>query len=148
MSTEQERAERADATPPRRRLPMSPVNVALVTLCLVGAIASFVSHQMTIGLALLVSGVLTGAAALFARRRSAGDLERVNALEYTDERDRAAAVRGLAVVGMAGLILSFAQVVVYGIPRDTQLGPIFAIVTLGVLGAVWFFANWYFVRRG
>ena len=62
--------------------------------------------------------------------------------------DRAAAVRGLAVVGVLALLLGLVQLVVFAIvpvdplPRFMALG-MFLTLTLG-----WFFANWFFVRRG
>ncbi|MDQ0614238.1 putative membrane protein YphA (DoxX/SURF4 family) [Microbacterium sp. W4I4] len=128
--------------------PMSRVNTVLVAACTVGALVCFVLGQVPAGVALLVGALVGGLGAVFARRGSSGDLERVNALEYADERDRAAAVRGLAVVGALALLLGVVQMIVFAI---AQVDPLSRFVALGVflaLVAGWFFANWYFVRRG
>lgn len=132
----------------RPRWPMSATNTALVILCVAGAIVCFAFGQILAGLAILLGALFGGLGAVFARRGDAGDLERVNALEYADERDRAAAVRGLAVVGVIALLLSLAQLVVFTIVHVDPLPRYFALGTFLALVAGWFFANWYFVRRG
>jgi Na+/citrate or Na+/malate symporter len=99
------------------------------------------------GVILIVAAVLGALASAFARRRGSGDLERVNALEFADERDRAAAGKALATVGVAALLASMAQFVVAIIVDD----PLFSLMSAAVLlflAIVWLVANWYFVRRG
>ena len=93
--------------------PMSPVNTVLVGVCVVGAVVCFVLGQTIAGTALLLGGIGGGIGAIFARRGTSGDLERVNSLEYADERDRAAAVNGLAAVGVVALILSAGQLIMH-----------------------------------
>jgi hypothetical protein len=127
---------------------MSPVNTVLVAVCAVGALLCFVLGQVVAGAALLIGAIVGGLGAVFARRGSSGDLERVNALEYADERDRAAAVRGLAVVGVLAMLLGIVQLIVFAV---VQVDPLPRFLALGMflsLMVCWFFANWFFVRRG
>jgi len=128
--------------------PMSRVNTVLVAVCAVGALVCFVLGQVPAGVALLVGALVGGLGAVFARRGSSGDLERVNALEYADERDRAAAVRGLAVVGVLALLLCVVQMIVFAIAQVDPLSRFMALGVFLVLVVGWFFANWFFVRRG
>lgn len=126
---------------------MSPVNTVLVGLLLVGAVLCFLLGQNIAGSALLFGGLFGGLGAIVARRGSSGDLERVNALEYADERDRAAAGKGLAVVGVVAVVLSLGQVIVHVI---IDADPVSRWMALGVFLALmvcWLLANWYFVRR-
>jgi hypothetical protein len=128
--------------------PMSPVNTVLVAVCAVGALLCFVLGQVPAGVALLAGAVVGGLGAVFARRGGSGDLERVNALEYADERDRTAAVRGLAAVGVLALVLGVAQMIVFAIVQVDPLPRYFALGMFLALVVGWFFANWFFVRRG
>lgn len=146
MSTD----EPGGSTEPARRFswPMSPVNTALVAVCALGALVCFVLGQVPAGVALLLGALVGGLGAVFARRGGSGDLERVNALEYADERDRAAAVRGLAVVGALALLLGVVQMIVLAIAQVEPLPRFLALGGFLVLVVGWFFANWYFVRRG
>jgi hypothetical protein len=127
---------------------MSPVNTVLVAVCAVGALLCFVLGQVPAGVALLAGAVVGGLGAVFARRGGSGDLERVNALEYADERDRTAAVRGLAAVGVLALVLGVAQMIVFAIVQVDPLPRYFALGMFLALVVGWFFANWFFVRRG
>ncbi|MFE6736462.1 hypothetical protein [Microbacterium sp. NPDC057650] len=133
---------------PRRRWPMSPVNTALVALCLIGSVLSYALGATVVGTSLLAGGVIGGIGAVAARRGSSGDLERVNALEWADERDRAAGVKGLAVVGAVALVLSVVQLAVVALTDVGQTARFMAIGMFLALAACWFFANWFFVRRG
>jgi len=132
----------------RRRWPLSPLNTTLVAVCLVGALIALVAGRGLIALPLALAAVLGGGGAMLARRAGAGDLERVNALEYADERDRAAGVKGLAAVGAAALVLVMLQVVVSALAPGAISAATWGVVLLLALSAVWFVANWYFVRRG
>ncbi|WP_309064804.1 hypothetical protein [Microbacterium sp.] len=145
MSTDDPNEEGA-AT--RVRWPMSPVNTVLVGLCIGGAVVCFVSGLAVPGWALLLGGVGGGIGALLARRSSSSDLERVNALEYADERDRAAAAKGLAVVGVASLVLTAGQLVVHAVADTDPAARWASVATFLALAVVWLLANWYFVRRG
>ena len=95
--------------------------------------------------ALAIGGAL---GAIFARRGTSGDLERVNALEYADERDRTAATKGLAAVGVVALVLCTVQLVVHAVVDTDPVSRWTAIALYFALVISWFAANWYFVRRG
>lgn len=132
----------------RRTWPMSRMNTALVAVCAVGALLCFVLGQTIAAVALLVGALGGAVGAVFARRGSSGDLERVNALEYADERDRAAGMKGLAAVGVTALVLSAVQLVVHAVADTDPLSRWMAIALYFALVVSWFAANWYFVRRG
>ena len=95
----------AAVEPARRRWPMSRTNTVLVAVLAVGALVCFVLGQPIAAATLLMGAVGGALGAIFARRGTSGDLERVNALEYADERDRTAATKGLAAVGVVALVL-------------------------------------------
>ncbi|PKI91221.1 hypothetical protein CW368_08170 [Actinomycetales bacterium SN12] len=128
--------------------PMSRMNTALVAVCAVGALLCFVLGQTIAAVALLVGAVGGAVGAVFARRGSSGVLERVNALEYADERDRTAGTKGLAAVGVIALVLSAVQLVVHAVVDTDPLSRWMAIALYFALVISWFAANWYFVRRG
>jgi len=132
----------------RMQWPMSPVNTVLVGICAVGSLICFVLGEKVVGVALLAGAVAGGLGAIFARRSSSGDLERVNALEYADERDRAAAAKGLAAVGALALVLSMAQVIMHAVIETDPLTRWFALGMFLALLVCWLIANWFFVRRG
>lgn len=138
------------ATARRRRLvwPMSPINLILVSVVLVGAIICFAVGNIVAGVILLVSGIGVAIGAIAARRGTSGDLERVNALEYADERDRQAGIKGLATVGGVALILGATQLVIFTVAQADALTRGVALWSYIALIAIWFFANWFFVRRG
>lgn len=139
-----------DDAPARRglRWPMSAANTVLFSVCIIVAIACFATGQLYAGGVVLLATLFAGAGAVFARRGRAGDLERVNALEYADERDRVAATKGLAVVGVVALILGAAQLAIHVIVDTDGLSRTISLVTFLALTVCWFIANWYFVRRG
>ncbi|WP_336644948.1 hypothetical protein [Microbacterium sp. USHLN186] len=128
--------------------PMSRTNTVLVVACTVGAVVCFALGQNVAALALLVGAIGGGVGAVFARRGGSGDLERVNALEYADERDRVAGMKGLATVGVAALLLSVGQLVLHAIVHTDPTSRWAAVVMFFALVICWFVANWYFVRRG
>lgn len=134
--------------PEPRSWPMSRTNTALVAMCAAGALICFVLGQTVAAVALLVGAVGGGLGAVLARRGSSGDLERVNALEYADERDRTAATKGLAAVGVVALVLSAVQLVVHAVVDTDPVSRWTAIALYFALVISWFLANWYFVRRG
>lgn len=136
------------AGPTARRWPMSRTNTVLVGVCAAGALVCFVLGQTIPAIALLVGAVGGGLGAVFARRGTSGDLERVNALEYADERDRVAATKGLAAVGVVALVLGTVQLVVHAVVDTDPVSRWAAIVLYFALVISWLLANWYFVRRG
>jgi hypothetical protein len=149
MSMDEASMDDADEGAARRlSWPMSPVNTVLLAVCAVGALVCLVLGAVVPGIALLIGAVSGGLGAVFARRGSSGDLERVNALEYADERDRMAARKGLAAVGVLALVLSTAQIIVFAVVQVDALPRFLAIGMFFALLACWFAANWYFVRRG
>lgn len=113
-----------------------------------GTTIGFVLGQTIAGTALLLGGIGGGIGAIFARRGTSGDLERVNSLEYADERDRAAAVKGLAAVGVVALILSAGQLIMHVIVDADPLSRWASIGVFLALTVCWFLANWYYVRKG
>ena len=138
----------AAAEPTPRRWPMSRTNTVLVGVCAGGALVCFVLGQTIPAVALLVGAIGGGLGAVFARRGTSGDLERVNALEYADERDRVAATKGLAAVGVVALVLGTVQLVVHAVVDTDPVSRWAAIVLYFALVISWLLANWYFVRRG
>ncbi|UNK70560.1 hypothetical protein [Microbacterium sp. H1-D42] len=140
--------ERDEAGTRRMRWPMSRVNTVLIAICVIAAIVCFVMGQPYAGTVVLLGGIVAAAGAIFARRSRSGDLERVNALEYADERDRVAATKGLAAVGVLALVLSAVQLVVHVIVDTDSLSRTMSVVTFLTLIVGWMLANWFFVRRG
>lgn len=138
----------AAVEPARRRWPMSRTNTVLVAVLAVGALVCFVLGQTIAAVTLLVGAVGGALGAIFARRGTSGDLERVNALEYADERDRTAATKGLAAVGVVALVLCTVQLVVHAVVDTDPVSRGTAIALYFALVISWFAANWYFVRRG
>ena len=133
-----------------RRLtwPMSRTNTVLVAVCAAGALVCFVLGQTVAAVALLVGAAGSAVGAIAARRGSSGDMERVNAMEYADERDRIAGTKGLAAVGAVALILGAAQLVVHAVIDSDPISRWSAIILYFALVISWLVANWYFVRRG
>lgn len=137
-----------EAAARRLNWPVSLVNTVLIAVCAVGALVCFVVGATIPGVALLL-GALGGAlGAVFARRGTSGDLERVNALEYADERDRAAGAKGLAAVGVLALVLSAVQLIVIVVMQADSLARYLAGGQFVLLMLGWLAANWFFVRRG
>ena len=134
----------AAVEPARRRWPMSRTNTMLVAVLAVGALVCFVLGQTIAAVTLLIGA----RGAICARRGPSGDLERVNALEYADERDRTAATKGLAAVGVVALVLCTGQLVVHAVVDTDPVSRWTAIALYFALVISWFGANWYFVRRG
>ncbi|MEO7720439.1 MAG: hypothetical protein ABIS08_00825 [Pseudolysinimonas sp.] len=93
------------------RLPLSVPNMILIGGAFAGVIAT-VALRNWFGAGLLIfvggGGLLS---ALLARRASASDWLRINAIEYRDERDSRLASHGFAVVGAWALALSTLELV-------------------------------------
>jgi len=93
------------------RLPLSVPNIVLIGGSFAGAIVAVVLGNWFGAILLLLvagSGLIT---ALLARRASASDWLRINAIEYRDERDARLASHGFAVVGAWALALSALELV-------------------------------------
>ena len=141
------------------RLPVSTVNAVLVAVFLVGAVVTGVLGNW-LGTTLLgVLGIFGLIGALYARRADSRDITRVNAIEYSDERDRTIAQKGFAVVGAVALALSVLQVVlatifaevvvqtgVSGLSVETQI-PLLPYIQLFILALTWGIANSVAARR-
>lgn len=135
----------------RDRLPVSGVNAVLVGGFLLAAAVAALTGRWTPAVILAVAGVVGFSTALHARRHSSGDVTRVNALEYRDERDRQIARDGFAVVGVVALVLSGVAFLVVSMSRDGQeAAPAFQLLVAGqllVLAVVWAVANYAAARR-
>jgi hypothetical protein len=131
------------------RLPVSPVNAAIVAGFLLAAAGTAAAGQWGQGAVLAGMGLFGLAAALHARRQGSRDVTRVNAIEYRDERDRTIAREGFAAVGAAALVLSLAGFVVVGIVGEGQPSAVQGLVTaqLLVLAVMWAAANHAAARR-
>lgn len=132
----------------RRRWPFSLPNTILVLGLLLFGAVGLIAGRPSLGVPMLLGGLIGGAGTLLARRAGAGDLERVNAMEYADERERAAGMKGLAAVGAVALILWLVQLL--GMLLLGGDYPLWEATLWGFIAlcAVWFAANWFFVRRG
>lgn len=127
------------------RLPVSTINVVLLGVFWVGAIAAAITgHRLGAGfLALGGLGALIGA--LYARRPDSRDITRVNAIEYRDERDKRIAQAGFSVVGVVALVISVIEFVVIAAVADEYMW--LPGLQLFVLCAVWATANSMAARR-
>jgi hypothetical protein len=132
------------------RLPISAINLVLLIAFLLGALIAGALGSWT-GAAYLGALGLGGlACALFARRSGSRDVTRLNALEWRDERDRALAKSGFAVVGAVALLMVLAQLIVVVVTDAGHDSP-FMWVTLSqmlILYIAWGIANSVAVRRG
>jgi hypothetical protein len=127
------------------RLPASRANLVLGAVFVAGVVA-------TLALGLWAQAIMLGAMLLLgvfgiyrARRPGAGDVTRVDALEYRDERDRVIARDGFAVVGALALVLSLVEFVLVSV-----LLPDWILVPFGqtaVLCVGWGLANRAAARR-
>jgi len=132
------------------RLPISAINLVLLSAFLLGALIAGALGSWT-GAAYLGALGLGGlACALFARRSGSRDVTRLNALEWRDERDRTLAKSGFAVVGAVALLMVLAQFIVVVVTDAGHDSP-FMWVTLSqmlILYIAWGIANSVAVRRG
>jgi hypothetical protein len=133
------------------RLPVSGVNAVLVGVLLLAAVGAAVAGRWSQAVPLMIVGLVALASALHARRHGSGDVTRVNAIEYRDERDRKIARDGFATVGVVALVLSgIAFVVVSMTGREQASAPALNLVVSGqllVLAVVWALANYAAARR-
>lgn len=92
------------STKRRNRLPVSTSNAVLVTAFWVAAAVAALMGLGSEAILLALLGLTGLASAVLARRPDAGDVARVNAIEYRDERDRRIAQWGFAAVGVVALV--------------------------------------------
>jgi hypothetical protein len=132
------------------RLPISAINLVLVSAFLLGAVIAGALGRWSGATYLGALGLGGLACALFARRSGSRDVTRLNALEWRDERDRALAKSGFAVVGAVALLMVLAQLIVVVVTDAGHDSP-FMWVTLAqmlILYIAWGIANSVAVRRG
>jgi hypothetical protein len=161
-------------TSSRRRLPLSLPNIILIGGSFAGAIATIVLGNWFGAILLIVLGGGGLISALLARRATASDWLRINAIEYRDERDAQLASHGFAVVGAWALVLATLELVAatifVGAAAVTWTGSLssgsfgfttasitaivsgvaqaIAALQLFVLALVWGIANTRAVKRG
>lgn len=127
------------------RIPMSRVNIALSAALAAGIAMSIVlglwPQAVTLGLILALGLCFI----YFARRPGAGAIQRVNAIEYRDERDRTIARDGLVVVGAVALLLSLIEYMVALVLRPELTWLLLGQVV--ILYVCWGIGNHVAVRR-
>ncbi|MCU6480106.1 hypothetical protein [Arthrobacter sp. A2-55] len=126
------------------RIPISRINQVLVATFVVGAAATALAGNWFGALLLFLCGAGGLACAVYVRRPESLDINRLNAMEYRDERDRVLARHGFAAVGVAALILSVIEFVA-AVVLDRSLS--LAMVQVCLLTAVWSVANSRAVKR-
>ena len=132
------------------RLPISAINLVLLSAFFLGALTAGALGSWTGAGYLGFFGLGGLAGALFARRSGSRDVTRLNALEWRDERDRALAKSGFAVVGAVALLMVLAQFIVVVVTDTSHHSP-FMWLTLSqalILYIAWGIANSVAVRRG
>jgi len=130
------------------RLPISAINLVLVSAFLLGALIAAALGSWPGATYLGAIGLCGLAGALYARRSGSRDVTRLNGLEWRDERDRNLAKSGFAVVGAVALLMVLAQFIVVVV---TDADSAFVWVTcmqVLVLFIAWGIANSVVVRRG
>lgn len=148
-------------------------NIVLIGGSFAGAVATIVLGNWFGAVLLIALGGGGLLSALLARRASASDWLRINAIEYRDERDARLAGHGFAVVGAWALALSTLELVAatiyvgavtlttsvsgtggsvaFTFTRATIVGGVLefiAALQLFVLALVWGIANTRAVKRG
>lgn len=127
------------------RLPVSRPNALLLAVLVAGLVATLLlglwPQAVVMALLLLVIGV----SAWVGRRESASDVTRVDSLEYRDERDRAIARDGFAVVGVLALVITVVESVLVGVLAPEWVFPV--LVRLVILCAAWAIGNRVAARR-
>lgn len=135
------------STPEKKQWPFSHINTVLLVCCLAVAVVSAVMGAWPMAIGFLLAIVLLVAQLLFSHRDSASDLERVNSLEFQDERDKEIAVKGLAAVGVVALVVAFFGVIGTSLFLDLPLVTLTLGIVLITITVTWIVANWYFTRH-
>ncbi|BDZ48283.1 hypothetical protein GCM10025867_05240 [Frondihabitans sucicola] len=128
------------------RFAIRPINVVVIAVFGVSAVTVLIGGQLFTGLYLAVATVYLYGAMLYARRGDSSEVQRVNALEYRDERDRMIARNGFSVVGAAALALAAVQILVASVWVHEIV--LLAAAWLLALCIVWGVANSVSARRG
>lgn len=133
------------STKRRSRLPVSTTNAVLVAAF--GLAAGLAAAMGLWRQAILLAAVgATGfACARYARRPDSGDVTRVNAIEYRDERDRQIAQWGFAAVGVVALVATMIQFLLASVLADEPAA--LPTAQLLLLSFTWGVANTVAARR-
>ena len=130
------------------RLPISAINLVLVSAFLLGALIAAALGSWPGATYLGAIGLCGLAGALYARRSGSRDVTRLNALEWRDERDRNLAKSGFAVVGAVALLMVLAQFIVVVVADADSAFVWVTCMQVLVLFTAWGIANSVVVRRG
>jgi len=126
---------------------ISTPNIILLSSLAAGAIIC-AALQNVLGTAWLGATALLALIGILPNLRpGARDIGRINAIQYTDERDRRLARAGFSIVGAAALILTVIEAVAAAISGNIAF-QIAAFAQLFVLSVIWAVANSVAVRRG
>lgn len=127
------------------RLPLSRPNLMIFTALLAGLVTAVILQLWLHVAAFAVTAALGALGVWWARRPNASDVNRVDAIEYRDERDRTIARDGFAILGAVALLLAMAEFLVAGVLAPASLG--FTAPHLLVLCIVWGIGNRVAARR-
>lgn len=132
----------------RDRFGMSWWNAAFAAAIVVAGVLALVFRQWAVAAVFGVVLVAFVVGVRYARSGRASDVTRLNAAEYTDERDRRMAAYGLAIVGVVAMALSmgtFVAALVLLPPGH----PMYFVAwgQLVALALAWMVANWIAARR-
>lgn len=132
----------------RKRVWISWWNLALAAATLGGGVVTAVAGNWVAAAIFAIASLAIVAGAVYARSGRASDLARLSAAEYVDERDRAVGIQALAIVGVAGLLLSV-LVFLLGMLLLEPGSPMFVVLwaQLILLTIAWAVANWVALRR-
>lgn len=125
----------------------SVVLATLVLTVLVAVVTVFFTGQIIIPILILALAVTGIWQTIRAHRQpeAVGDVDRLNAMKYTDERDRAMAQLSFALVGISALALALITALVGVISMTEFAQP--ALIQLVILLAIWLAGNRYAARR-
>lgn len=127
------------------RIPMSRVNLILSVALALGIVLTMILGLWAQAISLSLILVLGLFGIYSARRTEAGDVQRVNALEFKDERDRAIGRDGLAAVGAVALVQSLiGYMTALALYPDIRW---FALAQFVALCVAWGVANHIAARR-
>jgi len=127
------------------RLRINRINTVLVCLLVAGAIFAALTSNWFGAALLLACGVAGFLFAVYVRRPESNDIDRLNAFEYRDERDRRLAGQGFAAVGVTALIISLGEFI-FAVIFDQPLA--FPALQFVVLTVVLGRANQAAVKQG
>ena len=131
-----------------KRSPRLTANHLTFATLLIGAVVSAVSANIRIASILLGIAVVGYGFVWLSRRFGQTELSRIHALEYSDERDRAIATKGYAIVGVVAIVVTVIEYVLVqgGISLPVREGWDLSSIKLFVFMVVWMLANAYGAR--